>query len=506
MSEPFLASVFYLLLSEIVTKKDGVKSNVSSLLCSYQISEPSTSIIYPVHIFLSRCGRLWAKRIFLTFPHFLPHSGRMACFSKMWLISNFHKVKIIALAAFLYLVSPLILLCILLLLSYRVIISICSKVSRKDLVGIVCPSTSVYASDELYGIPNRNFVCSLVLKGRLSLESLQSAIDRKILSVKNAKGHFKYPHLRTYPVKFQKFLFWKLEEEFKVDSHVFMYDKAKDNNRIWTELDLQEIQKNLIRKQWARFASPWEILLIPNYRTQSCGAREKTVLCVRFHMCLENEVSWMKILVQLLCDGNSGSSSGSSSPDVSVSSLMEAPPTLPPLPISGEGQHNVVDILGNSKNISSAQVPFRGTRRKLHFICGRILKKLLLPFRIPLDFAEQMLEPLSSSEWHVAETSLLKRDHVVMLDRFSVQHVKEIKNMLGVTFSSVLMAALSSALRVTFMEAGLKLPSQMKVMLPFPHGNNNSSTADSKDGDGYVEINQFAKIFVHFFHEFNLSF
>lgn len=438
---------------------------------------------------------------FLPFllPHIFdfekPENQRMTCFSKMWLVQNFHKIKVLALTLFIYLVSPVLLICILLLLVYRGIISISAKVSRKDLVGMISPSTSVYASDELYGIPNRNVVCFLMLKGRLSVESLQHVIDKKILSVKNSNGAYKYSHLRMYPSKFHKFLFWKLEEEFKVGNHVIMYDKARDNNRVWTETDVYEIQKNLIRKQWTRFSSPWEILVIPNYRTQSSGAREvKTVLCVRFHMCIENEVSWMKLLVQILCDGNDSNGNGGgigdpSETDVAVSqpkcTASSFPPatfiaTLPSSSATLPHKIHMSEIFGNSKTIP-IQVPLRATQRKFGFICRRILQKMAIPFRVPFDFAEQIMEPLSSNEWQVAEASLLKRDHVVLLDRFSVQHVKEIKNMLGVTFSSVLMAALSSALRVTFMEAGLKVPTQMKVMLPLNCSGSGNASSGGKE-------------------------
>ncbi|ODN05910.1 putative diacylglycerol O-acyltransferase tgs1 [Orchesella cincta] len=349
---------------------------------------------------------------------------------------------------------------------YRGVVAISAKVSRKDLVGMISPSTSVYASDELYGIPNRNTVCSLVLKGKLSIESLQNIINKKLLSVKNAKGHYKYHQLRMYPTKFQKFMFWKLEEEFKIENHVVMYDKARDNNRVWTEQDLQEIQKNLIRKQWTRFASPWEILLIPNYRNQNCGTRDvKTVLCVRFHMCVGNEISWMKLLVQILCD--------SCEPDVAVST--------PAAFITSEQSENV-EVSGNNSTTIPVEAPFQDTRREFGLICGWIVQKLVIPFRIPFDFVVQIMEPLSPNEWQVDETNLLKRDHVVVLDRFSVQHVKEIKNLLGVRFSSVLTAALSSALRVTFMEVGCKLPNCMKLMLPLPRSESTEPTCTDVDG------------------------
>lgn len=438
----------------------------------------------------------------------------------MWLVRNFHKIKILAVTGFLYLVSPVILLCIFILLVYRGIVAISAKVTRKDLEGMISPSTSAYASDELYGIPNRNSVCFLILKGRLSIETLQNRIDKNILSVKNTKGTYKYHQLRMYPCKFQRFLFWKMEDEFKVDNHVMMYEKAKDDNRIWTETDVHELQKNLIRKQWTRFTSPWEILLIPNYRTQSCGGREvKTVLCVRFHMCIGNEVSWMKILCNFLCDScdESTASFAISSdptekdfpvipfaspeacsfpqttfvamlPSISSSTSSSTCCTSSPLPgqVSSPTKRggNIVDIFGKFKSI---RIPFKEAQRKCYIVCQAILKKLAIPFQIPYDFAEQIMEPLSSNEWHVEETSLLKRDHVVLLDRFSVQHVREIKNSLGVNFSSVLIAALSSALRLTFMEAGFKIPTHMKVMLPL--NCNKSSTllrAGSRD-DGVKE-------------------
>lgn len=437
----------------------------------------------------------------------------MTCFSKMWLVQNLQRIKVLALTSFIYLISPVLLLCILFLLIYRGLICALAKVKQKDLYAMISPSTSLYASDEMHGIPNRNTVCFLVLKGRLSIDMLQNCIDKKILSA-NTKGSYQYPHLRMYPTKFHKFLFWKLEDEFKVENHVMMYEKARDNNQIWTEMDIREIQRNLIRKQWARFASPWEILLIPNYRTQNCGPREvKTMLCVRFHTCIGTVASsWIKLLLQIFCDDNSKSSclDEYSSCGTDTHALSLTPTTascfLPatfiatshPLSSSpcsltvslessslsinqSKERQTLTDIFGNYKPVL-VETPFRITQ-KCGYICGKILQKLVIPFKTPFDLAEQIMEPCYSHDWQVAETNLLKRDHVVVLDRFSVQHVKEIKKTLGVRFSSVLMAALSSAIRITFLEAGLKVPNKMTVMLPL---NFNANETAFESGTTYA--------------------
>lgn len=362
----------------------------------------------------------------------------MACISKAWFSSNIHRVKIISLTIFLFLISPLIIISILILQFVRKCVSVCAKIFRKDLDSMISPCSSILANDDLYGIPNHNTVVWFILKGRVSIGSIQSTIYEKVLNKTDSKGQFMYPQLRQFPTHFYKFLFWKNDEDFKIENYIYLYDRAKDDNRFWSQEDLVEIQRNLFRKQWTRHHSPWEIFLIPNFRPINSTYRYgemKTVMFLRFHECLGDSFSWLQLFVMNICDCDND---------------------------NHKFPRFKTDLEINQEILVQAGHKASGLSMK------RLFQRITFPFKIPFDFSKQILEPRDSNEWKVPETKLIKRDHLNIVDKFSVQHIKDIKNMLGVSFTSVLLAAATASIRTTLINLRIKIPRTMKIAITIP--------------------------------------
>jgi hypothetical protein len=385
----------------------------------------------------------------------------MACISKAWFSSNFHQARIISLTVFIFLFSPVILLVIFLLQLYRKCVSVCARILQSDLGSIISPRSAILACDDLYGIPSHNKVSWFVLKGKMSIDSLQSTIYEKVLNKTDSGGNYVYPTLRQFPVPFHKFLFWKWDADFKIESHIYIHEKAKDDNKHWSEEDILDVQNKLLRKQWTRHRSPWEIFLIPNFKPSGSFRETKTVMFLRFHECLGDPSSWFEMFILDLCDCDNANGHHLPRFAKQISSAqVESNLHITPM---GTKHLNGIDRHRRETNCEEFS--------KKHFLktIKQLAYEFILPIRIPYDFASQAMEARDENAWNVEDAKLIKRDHLKLIDQFSVRHVKDIKNVLGVSFTSVLLAVSTQALRAAFKELGLIIPRYMKISMPLVH-------------------------------------
>ena len=115
-----------------------------------------------------------------------------------------------------------------------------------------------------------------------------------------------YARLRQLRAKYMGFLFWQWEEDFRAEKHIRLYDKSNNNialtEAVCSEEDLKRIIAPLLAKPFVeRQKSPWEFLLIENYKSNDNNddGHPQCVLAVRIHHALADGISLVKMMLQL---------------------------------------------------------------------------------------------------------------------------------------------------------------------------------------------------------------
>lgn len=369
---------------------------------------------------------------------------KMSKLSKVWFVANIYKIRILILVLLLYLFFPLFILGILVLQLIRKCVEIWAKIRIKQVDTIMSPESALVADDDLYGIPS-NTVALFVLNGQVTVDNLRRLMYENIISKQNAAGKLLYPQLQQFPVRCCKFMFWVWDEDFNIEAHVRLHRVVSDTdeNKVWNETDILKLQANLLRKQWMRNKSLWELELVPNYSTSartSSTRQLKTVMLIRFHESLGDIASWFRLFLTSLCDNEEGHSLSN--------------------------HHHSSSPSSSTPHKSEEKV--RGTYINTTGIMWRcIYERFRTTLVLPLYFARALLQPSEEDNhcWRVEEKELVKRDHFKIIDKFSVQHIKDIKLLLGVNFTSVILAATASAIRTTLLTLG-QVPKSILVELP----------------------------------------
>lgn len=288
---------------------------------------------------------------------------------------------------------------------FRLLIIKIAKTVRPDLISIVSPQGNLFSA-ELFSskAPRCSLVIPIVLEGRFP----ESEFYRRFSIMVNTKdkdtGKEVYPEYKQYVEIFFGFAFWKNDPHFDIKNHVKFYNSGElENNEQISSQKLRDIVEMLLNKRFKPQKSPWELYVVNNYYNPKLSeAKEQTVMIMRVHHTLADGFSVLYSLIQGLVQ-------------VPLSSRSLPAPTHAKRDKWDQLWFNVTFLLQLTHDIADYFV--KGARKN--------------PFNVP-DHKKAWNQVFGN------------------MDPYLVERIKEIKDELGVTFTSVLLAAVAASLsRIT---------------------------------------------------------
>lgn len=300
---------------------------------------------------------------------------------------------------------------------FRILVIILAKLFRPDLGSILNGLSSYLANDYFYNkkSPRANLVISLYVQGReMSIEELKENIMDNWIHAKNVKtGKLKFAQFRQYPERWLGFTFYKkCMDTFDISNHVYTHNQPNNEMDFFGDEDINNICENLVNNPYKPCTSLWEVHLVKNYisdKMKTCDPTEKSfVLIFKFHHSLADGYSILAALVE------------------------------------GFGEQEFSDI-----KLPTPRFPKRNIIQKIFYY-------VLLPFKVLFEFSYIFSHIFQSSPWKIENDKKEWSQFCAKSDSISIQKIKFIKNKLGVSFTSVLLYSISSAIYKTFQNLKVK--------------------------------------------------
>lgn len=306
-------------------------------------------------------------------------------------------------------------------LPYRFLVWGLAKVIRPNLTSFITGLSSVFMLDS-YEKPTLNLVSIKIIHGRIELEQMRDLMQKRLIEKRDESGAYVYSRLFQCAANFMGYSFWQKDNNFSINNHVRLYDYTQEDLRVPSpcfEEDLRRIMGGLLAAPWKDGHSPWEFLLIHNYRPEGDTSPEveKMALVCRFHHGIGDGHSSSKLLT-----------------DMGLSYTPAAMPTPIKKPL-----------------------------------WAAVLLPLIYPFKFCYDLADNYLMSVDSDNpWHRQGVKLSKTYFTSFTKPIPVSLVKEIKNKHGVSYISVLYAAVGGGISRIMAQAGQKPPKFMACLNPVP--------------------------------------
>ncbi|OXA43539.1 hypothetical protein Fcan01_21460 [Folsomia candida] len=315
---------------------------------------------------------------------------------------------------------------------FRFIVTMARKVFRRDLGNLINTRSAVIATDNASDNPKWNLCVWITLDGNLDFVQFRQTFLHDIVLETNSKGELVNPEYQQYYAKWLGFLFWKWEKAFDIREHMkYYFENLKGGSyleKVTTNKELRQIIKGLTSEPFGHEKSPWEFLFIPNFREEDDHSApapttesNKSVLIFRVHhgFCDGYAILWL-LLKRL-------------------------------------------NKVGLERVAKPAKLP-KGRGRTWRVLLNRIFSWL----RAPYDFMTLMVESKDKNEWHLSQETLERPFNTAFTPRIPLKYIKEIKNGNNVSFTSVIMAALTASIRNSMIERGAKVPRKMTTAVAVP--------------------------------------
>lgn len=135
--------------------------------------------------------------------------------------------------------------------------------------------TSLLAVRSTRNRPDGNLVYHLICQGPVSLDQLTHQFQHKVLEFQDSEGNQIYRRLRYFFRPIFQVLFWQEDVKFDLKNHIRIYDFEEPGLALpkgtVTEDDLMRITGGLVVRPYPEGRSPWELLLIPNFKGKGCA-------------------------------------------------------------------------------------------------------------------------------------------------------------------------------------------------------------------------------------------
>ena len=296
--------------------------------------------------------------------------------------------------------------------------------NRPDLAGIMFNRGQYFALESVHAKPSSTIVMHLVCDGTICLERLRQQFQRQlILSQSNVHTPDSYSRFRQLWTQYAGYTFWQWESDFSVEKHIREYDYDDSELAlpagICSENDLKRITAAVVAKPYPSGQSPWEILVIENYKSSNNNeGHPQFVLVLRIHHLLADRISIVKLLLRLF----------------------------------------------DQENLSFAQARFRQMS-----LAERIWRNVKVAVRAPFDLVSKFLEGYDGKNcWYMVDTQKAKKYHAFFSNRIPVNKVKEIMRKHKVCYNAAIYSVTAGAITKLMTEAGQRVPAQLSCVFPHP--------------------------------------
>jgi hypothetical protein len=326
-----------------------------------------------------------------------------------------------------FLAGPILLLLSVPLIIYKYLVVLLAKVFRPDLASILSPSSAVFAQNDSLEEPKCSVVLPILFDGEFGIQEFRDAFRTRILEHKNPSSSgelLTYAKLQQCLTDWMGFKFWKEinNKDFKLEDYIKVHPDFLVRDEVVLNEDedlITKLSADLVTKSYDKTKSPWEFLLVPKLQTGEHGTG--TTLIFRFH--------------HALCDGYS----------ILQLSMLLFGIKIAPTTTAGV--------------IPKQQKSHRGSSLSGFIIFAlEFLQKLSQVLLLSFD---------NSSLWKLADNKKTGKLNIQASKVFApCGYIKAVKNHHQVSFSSVIYASLTGAIRKISLKKGMQLPEKMPLMLP----------------------------------------
>ena len=320
------------------------------------------------------------------------------------------------LTLFFFVANVFVVLFVILLVPVWLTVRLMAKVLRPELGQIISDMTTnftIYSQDNCCASLNHY----LILDGTMTAARFRELWHERIMCARRPNGELLFSRFRESWTHFLGYPFWKPDRSFSLEHHIRDYDLDGDLALPVRchERDLQRMMGRLASRLYREDCSPWEVLLIQNYRLLEDSKTPRTVVLFRHHHAL----------------------------------------------IDGYGLVSIMRLLFQSK-YSVPEVKFPNVPLWLRFLA--VLK-------MPYDTAEMLLNAYDGlDEWHV-QADTPRELEASMTGPIPIDKVKAVKRKLKISYSAVIFTAVAAAIERVAKENKMKVPQNMGVHFPLPKPN-----------------------------------
>ena len=299
----------------------------------------------------------------------------------------------------------------------RVIVKLLAHICRPDLDKMLSPRGNLFAVEysEMF---SKRCRCALyvthVIDSNMDIPQFQKYFhDHVIQRTDPGSGKLHSPELQQTITSWLGYLFWKWDEDFKVENHVKAYDGPYKTEGM-TEEDIPELMKELATKPFEPGRSPWEFWILNNTRLKrDPNGNPKTILLFRAHHSMADGFAITRLLVE---------------------DIARVPMTTPAIKKEKPG----------------------------------LLSQLVKLIKAPYELISLSIHSWDFNDWHKPERALTGKLNMAVSEAVPVEYIKEIKRQHGTSFHAVIQAAFAGAIRKHMIDQNMKVPRNLHCMVPLP--------------------------------------
>lgn len=272
-----------------------------------------------------------------------------------------------------------------------------AKYFRPDLNTIVNPQGNLFASELFSSKPPRScLVVPIVFQGHFTLSDFRKRFANMVNLTDQETGKSVYAEYKQFVEKWFGFAFWKNDPNFDIENHVSEcnFDNYQ-RDQCFSSKDISNIVEQLLNKKFPQGRSPWDVCVANNYSDPHFPDGVKTVIIVRLHHTLADGFSLLYSLIEGVVQSNLGS--------------LELPK---PVYTKWEG----------------------------------LWRTIVFPIKLTHDLGDYFVKSTRQSVFMIPDRKKSWKMVYSASRPIPIRTVKEIKDGLKVTFSSVLVAAVAAGM------------------------------------------------------------
>lgn len=276
---------------------------------------------------------------------------------------------------------------------YRYVIVFAAKKYRSDLGPILTGQCALVANDYFYKEkPRAHIVLSMVFEGTIEVEKVKDAVLKTwIPKPGQTKIPPSYARFHQYPIRWKGFTFWKNESNaFNVNSHVSLLSSA---DHCISQDQLDTLMEKVLNTRFPEGQSPWQAYIIENYKPDFPTDKQHSVVTLAWHHCITDGVGMMIALLE---------------------------------------------VLGETLQLPKIQFPKR-----------KGLQKILFAIAFPINYLHELgtlaCRMFEKNPFKVTDSQKAWYQVCAKSKPVSIETLKQVKNHFQVSFTSVLISAISAA-------------------------------------------------------------